>query len=129
VPLTPADVAGTYAGLRPLVDGDGKTADLSRRHAVIRGGGGLVSVVGGKLTTYRRMAEDTLDSLVADGRLDAGPCRTADLPLLRAARAPVVVNPKPAAVAMFRRVLPPGTPILNWGCPGRAGEPVAAPVR
>jgi phosphatidylglycerophosphatase C len=54
---------------------------------------------------------------------------TADLPLLRAARAPVVVNPKPAAVPMFRRVLPPGTPILNWGCPGRAGEPVAAPVR
>ena len=49
---------------------------------------------------------------------------SADLPLLHAARKPVVVNPKPARVPMFRRVLPPGTPILNWGCPGRAGDAV-----
>ena len=49
---------------------------------------------------------------------------SADLPLLQAARRPVVVNPKAARVAMFRRVLPPGTPILKWGCPGRAGERV-----
>ncbi|QIL21534.1 haloacid dehalogenase-like hydrolase [Thermomonas sp. HDW16] len=48
---------------------------------------------------------------------------SADLPLLQAARNPVVVNPKAKRVAMFRRVLPPGTPILNWGCPGRAGDP------
>lgn len=47
---------------------------------------------------------------------------SADLPLLKAARAPVVVNPKPGAVAMFRRVLPAGTPILNWGCADRAGD-------
>jgi len=51
---------------------------------------------------------------------------SADLPLLQAARTPVVVNPKASRVALFRRVLPPGTPILNWGCPGRAGDPVAA---
>ena len=50
---------------------------------------------------------------------------SADLPLLQAAKRPVVVNPKPRRVAMFRRVLPPGTPILNWGCPGRGGEAVA----
>jgi phosphatidylglycerophosphatase C len=50
---------------------------------------------------------------------------SADLPLLHAARHPVVVNPKAGRVAMFRRVLPPGTPILNWGCPGRAGDAVA----
>ena len=50
---------------------------------------------------------------------------SADLPLLQAARHPVVVNPKASRVAMFRRVLPPGTPILNWGCPDRAGDPVA----
>lgn len=54
---------------------------------------------------------------------------SADLPLLQAAREPVVVNPKPGRVAMFRRVLPEGTPILNWGCPGRGGEPVAAGTR
>ena len=51
---------------------------------------------------------------------------SADLPLLQAARRPVVVNPKPRRVAMFRRVLPPGTPILNWGCPGRGGDAVAS---
>lgn len=47
---------------------------------------------------------------------------SADLPLLQAARNPVVVNPKPSRVAMFRRVLPPGTPILNWGCESRGGD-------
>lgn len=46
----------------------------------------------------------------------------ADLPLLQAAAKPVVVNPKPSRVAMFRRVLPEGTPILNWGCASRAGD-------
>ncbi|MGO4551451.1 haloacid dehalogenase-like hydrolase [Lysobacter sp. 2RAF19] len=47
----------------------------------------------------------------------------ADLPLLLAARAPVVVNPKAGRIEMFRRVLPPGTPILNWGCVDRGGDP------
>lgn len=50
---------------------------------------------------------------------------SADLPLLLEAQRPVVVNPKRTAVAMFERRLPAGTPILNWGCPGRAGAPVA----
>jgi phosphatidylglycerophosphatase C len=52
---------------------------------------------------------------------------SADLPLLSAAQRPVVVNPKPQRIAMFRRVLPAGTPILNWGCAGRGGEPVFGP--
>lgn len=47
---------------------------------------------------------------------------TADLPLLLAAEHPVVVNPKPRRVALFRRLLPPGTPILHWDSPGRAGD-------
>ena len=51
---------------------------------------------------------------------------SADLPLLKAAKAPVVVNPKAGTVDMFRRALPAGTPILNWGCADRAGEPVAS---
>jgi phosphatidylglycerophosphatase C len=49
---------------------------------------------------------------------------SADLPLLLAARSPVVVNPKPGKVAFFRSVLPPGTPILNWGCVERGGDRV-----
>lgn len=49
---------------------------------------------------------------------------SADLPLLKAAQAPVVVNPKAKREEMFRRVLPAGTPILNWGCKDRSGEPL-----
>ncbi|MFT3756560.1 MAG: haloacid dehalogenase-like hydrolase [Pseudoxanthomonas sp.] len=50
---------------------------------------------------------------------------SADLPLLKAAKKPVVVNPKRNRVEMFRRVLPAGTPILNWGCADRGGDVVA----
>ncbi len=46
---------------------------------------------------------------------------SADLPLLQAAQWPVVVNPKPQRVEWFRERLPAGTPVLNWGCPGRGG--------
>lgn len=47
---------------------------------------------------------------------------SADLPLLQSAQHPVVVNPKAKRIAIFRSVLPAGTPILNWGCPGRGGD-------
>ena len=50
---------------------------------------------------------------------------SADLPLLQAAAHPVVVNPKAGSVDMFRKALPTGTPILNWGCADRAGQKVA----
>jgi len=80
------DVVGAYAGLRPLLNtGGGSTADLSRRHAVLTSSTGVVTVVGGKLTTYRRMAEDALDQVVEESGLDADPCRTRTLPLSGAA--------------------------------------------
>ena len=63
------DVVGAFAGLRPLLDADGTTADLSRRHAVLSSRSGVVTVVGGKLTTYRRMAEDAVDRAVSDAGL------------------------------------------------------------
>jgi glycerol-3-phosphate dehydrogenase len=80
------EVVGSYAGLRPLVaahteDQSARTADLSRRHLVTRGTSGVVTVVGGKLTTYRRMAQDTVDFL---GLTDAA-CHTRTLPLIGAA--------------------------------------------
>ena len=79
VPLAEDDVVGTYAGLRPLVAGsEGRTADLSRRHAVTRDDSGAWTLVGGKLTTYRRMAQDAVD------RVTDLPCRTRDLPLVGA---------------------------------------------
>jgi glycerol-3-phosphate dehydrogenase len=86
-PVRRADVIGAYAGLRPLLDldGHGRTADISRRHAVLTSGDGVVTIVGGKLTTYRRMAADATDAAVAGRGLTAGPCRTARLPLVGAA--------------------------------------------
>jgi glycerol-3-phosphate dehydrogenase len=85
-PLHRSDVVGAYAGLRPLLDaGPGETADLSRKHATLVSRTGVVTIVGGKLTTYRRMAEDAVDAAVAHAHLDAGPCRTRTLPLLGAA--------------------------------------------
>jgi glycerol-3-phosphate dehydrogenase len=90
-PLHRSDVIGAYAGLRPLLssgDGSGTTSDLSRRHAVLTSTTGVITVVGGKLTTYRRMAEDAVDAAVDAARLHAGPCRTAELPLLGAAPRP-----------------------------------------
>ena len=84
-PLQPEDVVGRFAGLRPLLAADGRTADLSRHHAVMVSDRGVVTVVGGKLTTYRRMAEDAVDEAVRTAGLPAGPCRTTDLALVGAA--------------------------------------------
>ncbi|MGP3929956.1 glycerol-3-phosphate dehydrogenase/oxidase [Nonomuraea sp. KM88] len=91
-PVTREAVAGAYAGLRPLLAADGRTADLSRRHAVLSGGG-VVTVVGGKLTTYRRMAEDAVDRAVSDRRLPGGRSRTKKIPLVGA-------GPQPSGVPM-----------------------------
>lgn len=92
-PLLRSDVVGAFAGLRPLLEGEGSTADLSRRHAVLTSRTGVVTVVGGKLTTYRRMAEDAVD---ATG-LTTTACRTRELPLLGAApRAELAALEEPA---------------------------------
>jgi glycerol-3-phosphate dehydrogenase len=66
-PLSRSDVVGTWAGLRPLVKAaaSGRTADLSRRHRVSPSASGVVTVTGGKLTTYREMAADAVDAAVA----------------------------------------------------------------
>lgn len=92
VPVRRSDVAGAFAGLRPLLDtttsqpgAASRTADISRRHAVLTSPDGVVSVVGGKLTTYRRMAEDAVDAVVGARGLAGGPSPTATLPLVGAA--------------------------------------------
>jgi glycerol-3-phosphate dehydrogenase len=83
-PLAPADVVGRYAGFRPLLaDGDAATADLSRRHAVIEQDG-VLTIVGGKLTTARRMAQDAVDRIAARPGVRAGACATMRLPLVGA---------------------------------------------
>jgi glycerol-3-phosphate dehydrogenase len=83
--LENADVIGAYAGLRPLIDtGAGHTADISRDHAVVESASGVISVIGGKLTEYRHMAEDVLDRAIELRNLDAAVCTTRNLPLVGA---------------------------------------------
>ncbi|HTX62674.1 MAG TPA: glycerol-3-phosphate dehydrogenase/oxidase, partial [Acidimicrobiales bacterium] len=85
-----ADVTGVWAGLRPLLDpGDkhvsARTKDLSRRHTVHTSEHGVVTVTGGKLTTYRRMAEQTVDAAAKVlGKPGVGPSRTRHLRLIGA---------------------------------------------
>jgi glycerol-3-phosphate dehydrogenase len=88
-PVGDRDVVGAYAGMRPLVgDGDGPTSDLSRRHVLVqRDDEPVVSVLGGKLTTYRAMAAEAIDRLTAAAGLAAPASLTAQLPLVGAGAA------------------------------------------
>ena len=82
---TRADVRATFAGLRPLVrpkSDAGSTAAISRDHSLFVSDSGLVTIAGGKWTTYRKMAEDTVDRAAEVGGLAMKPCATVDLPLL-----------------------------------------------
>src|ERR1019366_2750733 len=92
VNLTEENIVSTYAGYRPLVKprkANRSTAKLSRTHAVIEGPSGLVTITGGKLTTYRRMAQDTIDVLSRrDGTKPVHP--TQSLPLQGSAGWPVM---------------------------------------
>ncbi|OBF26501.1 glycerol-3-phosphate dehydrogenase [Mycobacterium sp. ACS1612] len=106
--LGPADVIGAYAGLRPLIDtGHGRTADVSREHAVVESPSGVISVIGGKLTEYRFMAEDVLDRAVALRALPTTPCRTRNLPLVGAPANPVATLRSPTDL--------PGSLVARYG--------------
>ncbi|MEV6055178.1 glycerol-3-phosphate dehydrogenase/oxidase [Streptomyces sp. NPDC052107] len=93
-PVARDEVVGAFAGLRPLLDTSGhdardgapaRTSDISRRHAVLTSPDGITTIVGGKLTTYRRMAQDAVDAATAARGLPAAPSPTAALPLVGAA--------------------------------------------
>ncbi|MDB2449105.1 FAD-dependent oxidoreductase, partial [bacterium] len=81
-PISAADISATFSGLRPLVSDPHShgTSNLSRDHVIVTEQG-LTSLTGGKWTTWRRMAEDCMDEVVAHHGLTAGPCRTQDLRL------------------------------------------------
>ena len=84
-PPTRADVLSVYVGIRPLVKAAGsdksKTSALSRDHTIQIDGSGLLTIVGGKWTTYRHMAEDTVNHAITLGNLKDTPCVTVDLPI------------------------------------------------
>jgi glycerol-3-phosphate dehydrogenase len=80
--LGPVDLTGAYAGVRPLISGGDtrKSVDISRKAELYETSSGLITITGGKLTTWRRMAKSTVDRLVErDGR--GAPCRTEEIPL------------------------------------------------
>ncbi|MEW2625364.1 glycerol-3-phosphate dehydrogenase/oxidase [Streptomyces sp. NPDC048106] len=107
VPVARDEVVGAFAGLRPLLDtsADGaqaRTSDISRRHAVLTSPDGVTTVVGGKLTTYRRMAQDAVDAATAARGLSVPPSPTAGLPLVGAS-APERLRALPVPHRLIRR--------------------------
>ncbi len=79
---TEADVLSVFAGIRPLVGGgEGSTAQLSRDHTIQISGSGLITIAGGKWTTYRHMAEDVVDQAATLAALEPRPCVTRRLPI------------------------------------------------
>ena len=80
--LTPGDIVGAYAGVRPLIStGDPrKSVDISRKAELYETSSGMITITGGKLTTWRRMAKMTVDRIVEREGRDA-PCRTHQVPL------------------------------------------------
>ncbi len=78
-PPSRGDILAVYAGLRPLVKGEGKTSALSRDHVIHVDASGLLTITGGKWTTYRHMAEDCVDHAITLGKLRDLPCATRTL--------------------------------------------------
>ena len=75
------DVLSIFAGLRPLAapDNDGETKEISRKHMIQISRSGLITVSGGKWTTYRRMGEDIIDKAILVGSLDEVGCKTKNM--------------------------------------------------
>ena len=80
--LVPADLSGAFAGVRPLISsGDAKkSVDISRKAELYETSSGMITITGGKLTTWRRMAKMTVDRIVERDAREA-PCRTQEIPL------------------------------------------------
>ncbi len=79
----PKDVLSVFAGLRPLVRSshESDTAAISRDHMIFTSKSGLITIAGGKWTTYRKMAQDAVDQAILVGELPEAPCKTETLPL------------------------------------------------
>jgi len=118
--LTPSDVVSTWAGVRPLVRDEGFTSRVSRDYEVLEGPPGLYTICGGKLTTFRSMAQRMVDLIVErEGRSLSrrpGPCRTARRPLPGGAIADFPRYQRAAATALHE----------SWGIPVDAAQRLIA---
>ncbi len=91
-----ADVLAVFAGLRPLAapkEDGAKTKEISRSHKIIVADSGLITITGGKWTTFRRMAQDTLQKTIDIKALPARPCVTEHLPVHGYVQTPHSDNP------------------------------------
>jgi len=76
------DIKSIFAGLRPLVKASSKkTAEISRDHTIMISDSGLISILGGKWTTYRKMAEDVVNTAAINAQLPYAECKTKDIPI------------------------------------------------
>ncbi|HSF99009.1 MAG TPA: glycerol-3-phosphate dehydrogenase/oxidase [Ornithinibacter sp.] len=124
-PLTAADVVGRFAGVRPLVTdrATGESPDISRRHLLLTRPGHPITIAGGKLTTYRQMAEEAVDAVgIRVGAVP--PSRTASLPLVGAA-APHLLALLPEETRLVRRY---GTEATAVAALAAAHPDLAGPV-
>jgi len=135
--LSPSDVISSWAGVRPLVSEEGAPSDVTRDYEIEMGPPGLVSIVGGKLTTYRAMAQELLDRVLAQEGKRFGwspaPCRTAESPLpgghldgfarFGEATASALVEswglPRPAAERLLRTYGTEYVKVLGYALPDR----------
>ncbi len=128
--LTPADLTGAYAGVRPLISNADtkKSVDISRKAELYETSSGMITITGGKLTTWRRMAKLAVDRLVErDGR--QAPCRTHEIPLgqpVDAGELPAVEGVTDASrVALAERYGHAAEGVLELAA---ASGPLAAPI-
>ena len=115
-PLTPGDVVAAWSGLRPLVAQPGKgSTEISRRDEVWTGPAGVITVAGGKLTAYRRMAERVTDQVAMGLGRKTAPCRTAKEALPGGETPPAAVLARLAQA----RVTEAGAQLAWWGSMGQ----------
>ncbi|MGH7996742.1 MAG: glycerol-3-phosphate dehydrogenase/oxidase [Opitutaceae bacterium] len=128
----PDDVLSVFAGLRPLVrarHGAGGTASLSRDHTIVVSESGLITVTGGKWTTYRRMAEDVVDQAETVAGLESRRCLTEALRIQGWTDAPVepgldAYGSEAPEIAALGRACPDLAAALHPALPYRAAEVV-----
>jgi glycerol-3-phosphate dehydrogenase len=106
--LTDADIVSAWAGIRPLADWepDKKPSDVSREHRITQNGAGMITVSGGKLTTYRAMAQQIVNQVELELGKKSSPCKTAEAELPGKERAERVAAKAAADPALAEQLVP-----------------------
>ncbi len=129
------DILAVFAGLRPLAAAEGqeqKTKEISRRHKLEISDGGLITITGGKWTTYRRMAEEALDFAIKNGLLPFRRCITKKIPLHGYVKQPDWSDPlhiygaEAGSIRVLMKEIPEGERFLHPDFPHTVAEVIWA---